>query len=129
MPGQIPIKYKDLYLGDLITVSSNDWINKQRQPTPLDFEMVKIQLAAHAIYEILDRHPDHPGDQENDDDPWFITILKLVCHISKNGQFREFEEDVLRYYIERYGMNQIIQMFGGSPQKIFEEIENMKRDL
>lgn len=123
----LPVIYNGIHLGDLKIIERADWTHKDREPTPLDFELTQTTLCARTMYEIVELHPKRPlGPDE--DEPWILTICKAVCSTHEDGKSREAEESVFRQYIDRYGMGQIISMFGGDPARIGEQLEKFKRD-
>lgn len=122
----VPVKYNGVYLGDLKVVERSDWKNGSREPAPLDFELVKVALSAHAIYEIAERHPKRP-DGKDQEEPWLLTICRAVCDAAEDGHSRDLEEDVFRQYIDKYGMGQILSMFGGDPRRINDQLEKFRK--
>jgi hypothetical protein len=122
----VPVKYNGVHLGDLKVVERSDWKNRGREPAPLDFELAKVALSAQAIYEIAERHPRRP-DGKDDDEPWLLTICRAVCDAAEEGHSRDLEEDVFRQYIDRYGMDQIISMFGGDPRRMRDRLEELRK--
>ena len=85
-----------------------------------------MALSAQAVYEILERYPDPPSrDME---DPWILLIVRAVSKAAKGRPDVHYEEDVLRQYMDQYGMAQIIRMFGGDPARIRQEMERMESE-
>jgi hypothetical protein len=117
-----------IYLGDLYCVDKSDWKNKERDPTPLDFENIRITLAASTIKSILDKYPKRPKGSD-EFELWPMTVIKAVCHVSKGRHDTPFSEDVLRSYIERYGMGQIIRCVGGDPNRVMEALDRMRAEV
>lgn len=122
---EVPVSYNGHHLGMLKVVERSDWRNRSREPTPLDFELAKVALSAQAVYEALERHPRRP-DGRDEDEPWVMTVCRVVCDVAEKSHAREFEEDVMRQYVDTYGMGQVIAMFGGDPARIYEQIQRFR---
>lgn len=123
---KVPVKYNGHHLGFLKVVERSDWKNSSREPAPLDWELAKIALSAQAIYEIAERFPKRP-DGEDVDEPWLLTVCRVVCDHAEAGHARELEEDVFRQYIDRYGVGQMMEMFGADPERLRRHIEELRR--
>lgn len=124
---RVPVKYNGVHLGDLKVVERSDWRNQDREPAPLDWELAKVALSAQAIYEIVERFPKRP-DGEDGNEPWILTVCKAVCDATEAGHSRDLEEDVLRQYVDRYGMGQIVEMYGIDRRRLAERLERFRQD-
>jgi len=123
---KVPVKYNGCYLGDLKVVERSDWRNRSREPAPLDWELAKVALSAQAIYEIAERFPRRP-DGPDADEPWLLTVCRVVCDHAEAGHAKELEEDVFRQYIDRYGVGQMMGMFGANRESLARHLEDMRR--
>ena len=124
---KVPVRYNGVHLGDLKTVERSDWRNRDRDPAPLDWELAKVALSAQAVYEILERFPRRP-DGEDREEHWVLTVCKAVCGAAEEGHSRDLEEDVLRQYVHRYGMGQIIEMYGVDRHALTKRLERFGQD-
>lgn len=124
---KVPVKYNGVHLGDLKVVERSDWKNRSREPAPLDWELAKVALSAQAIYEVVDRFPKRP-DGEDGEEPWILTVCKAVCDAAEAGHSRDLEEDVLRQYVDRYGMGQIVEMYGIDKRRLAERLGRFRQD-
>jgi len=123
----VPVRYSGMHLGDLKVVERSDWRNRDREPTPLDWELANVALSAQAIYEIVERFPKRP-DGEDRTEPWILTVCRAVCDAAEIGHSKDLEEDVLRQYVDRYGMGQIVEMYGINQRGLAERLERFRLD-
>lgn len=124
---KVPVKYNGVHLGDLKVVERSDWRNREREPAPLDWELAKVALSAQAIYEVVERFPKRP-DGEDGEEPWILTVCRAVCDAAEDGHSKDLEEDVLRQYVDRYGMGQIVEMYGIDKRRLAERLERFRQD-
>lgn len=120
------VKLAGRLLGEVKLPEEKDWKPIDRQPKPIDFESARVAMCAQATYEILERFPtdpDGPGDK-----PWIMAVVEAVSLTAKGRNDTYFEEDVVRRYMDHYGMGQVIRMFGGDPDRVREEIERMVKE-
>lgn len=122
-----PVILSGVHLGDLTTVEKSDWKNREREPTPLDFEKIRVTLAARAVYEILEKHHRALGGMSQEE-LWPTVVIAAVCIAAKGRKDLPFEEDVLLEYVNKYGMNQIIRSAGGDPARVMEMLERAMKD-
>jgi len=122
-----PVTICGVHVGDLTVVGKEDWIHRDREPTPLDFEKVRVKLAARAVHEILDRHPTRPdgGDEE---ELWPVSVVAAVSDVSEGRSYVPFRDEVLMAYVERYGLDQVIVAAGGDPSRVAEVIGRRPAD-
>ena len=85
-----------------------------------------MALSAQAVYEILERYPDPPS--KDMEESWILMVVRAVSKAAKGRPDAHYEEDVLRQYMDQYGMAQIILMFGGDVNKIRQEMERMRSE-
>lgn len=121
-----PVILDGTHVGDVKLVERSDWKNREKEPTPLDFEQARMALSAQAVYEIIERYPKPPN--KDMEEPWILMIVKAVSKAAKGRPDVHYEEDVLRQYMNQYGMGQVIRMFGGDAARIQQEIERMQSE-
>ena len=117
-----PVIWDGTELGKVKLVERGDWKRDDRAPTPLDFERARVAMGAQATYEILERVPRRPGgdDPEN---AWILDVVGAVTKAAKGRRDSYFEEDVLRNYLDQFGMGQILEQFGGDAARIARLLE------
>jgi hypothetical protein len=125
MPIFKPVHYKDYYLGDLELFKREDWKNSTKEPDEKDFSRIRVYAAQKLMHETLERYPMQFHDSEPEI-PWPILVLQTICE-SSNADVIEsnLEEKVIQLYLEKHGVNQFIKIWGGDPQKLLEQIDNM----
>jgi DNA-directed RNA polymerase specialized sigma24 family protein len=121
-----PVVLDGTHLGDVKLVERKDWKNRDRAPTPLDFEQARVALSAQAVYEILERYPEPPSPDV--DEAWILKVVRAVGRAAKGRPDAHYEEDVLRRYMDQYGMAQIVRMFGGDVDRIRQELDRMRSE-
>jgi hypothetical protein len=121
-----PVILDGTHVGDVKLVERSDWKNREKEPTPIDFEGARVALSAQAVYEILERYPEPPS--KDLEEPWILMIIKAVSKAAKGRPDVHYEEDVLRQYMDQYGMSQIVRMFGGNVARIQQEMDRMKSE-
>lgn len=124
----MPVRYRGVHLGDLETFEEKDWRNRERPPSEADWRAIRCHAAHKLLYEALEKHPitEHPSAP---DVPWIVVVLREVCSAAMDGTRDEaFEEEVLRLYVLRYGMGQILKIWGVDVGRLMAGIERMMEE-
>lgn len=124
MPETRKIGYRGRTLGDLKVYELKDWRNTDRPATDGDLRLINVTAAADAVYESLRREPKKVGEEEPDK-PWVTVVIREVCMALAGSQDGKLEEDVLMMYVNRHGMNQILEIWGADVGKLAEELKRM----
>lgn len=118
------IEYRGRAIGGLRVYSLSDWTNKDREPTDSDLRLINVTAAADAVRDILKSEPKKVGEEEPDK-PWVTVVVREVCAALAGSQDGKLEEDVLMMYVNRHGMNQILEIWGADVGKLAEELARM----
>lgn len=106
-------------------MEEQDWKRTDREPSPLDYELIAIILTAKALYEIIEKYPENPeGESEI---PWFLFILNLLCK-TQNNENQQFKDDVILKYLNLYGLDQILGSHSVNVEELKEHIAKMNSE-
>ncbi len=121
------MKFADVYLGDLDVFERSDWKNESREPEEKDFRVIRVHAAASLVHAALERNPviSHPAEPEI---PWPMIVIREACRASEGVRSPSFEEEVTGFYVSKYGMNQLVQIWGGDVGPLLESMERAMAD-
>lgn len=128
MPKLRPVVFAGTHLGDIPVYGPGDWRNPDRAPTEADFRNVALVCARDFLNQALIRHPlqDHPAEPGV---PWPLVVLREASRAALDGRSDpSFEGSVLRAYLDRYGMNQVIRIYGGDPGRVLERLDRIRSE-
>lgn len=116
------MRYADILLGEVERYGAKDWRNPRRAPAEADFLFIRARKAADFLHEVLGRHPlkSHPREP---DLPWPVVVLRQACVALGGPNNRRLEEAAMRDYLDRYGVDQFVKVWGGDPRDLARELE------
>lgn len=120
---EVAVKHGERVLGTLSVVENDDWTRKDREATPLDFELIAITLSARALYEIMEKFPDNPDGES--DTPWVLIIIDSICK-TQNNENAQFKNSILTKYISINGMDQILRSHSINVDELKTYIDKVK---
>lgn len=125
------IKKSVYWLGNFITnieiYDESDW-KGNKTPEKKDFDTIRIYQSAKALHKAVHKYPKCPYPDFTLKKPWVQVLLQLICMTLIGNQDLVFEEQVMRYYLQKYGMDQLLEVFGVDVVKLKQEIDNMKAE-
>lgn len=121
MPTKKSVKYKDRLLGELTFYTKEDWQVKDREPTEKDFLIMASSMGADLVYEILEREPKQFDPQEPEM-PWPIVVIREIAATYSDCKNEKLEEEIMLMYTTKYGMDQILSIWGADIGKLAESI-------
>jgi hypothetical protein len=127
MPTKKPVKYRDRLIGELTLYTKEDWQVKDREPTEKDFLIMTSSMGADLTHEILEREPKQFDPQEPEM-PWPIVIIREIATAYSDCKNTELEEEIMIMYTSKYGMDQLLGIWGADIPKLAEDIEKVLLD-
>lgn len=119
-----PAYWNDYFLTDVSVYDLTDW-KGQTPPGKRDFDNINIYQAREALYRAIERTPSCPNPDSPGPHPWVQTMLKCICRVLVDPNDRLFEEQVMRSYLQVFGMDQLLRLHGININYLKEEINNM----
>ncbi len=101
-----------------------DWKNQSRQATERDLRLINATAAADCLQSVLRREP-LQSTPEEPELPWVMVALREVCTTSCGFRDQKMEEHTLLLYVQRHGMDQILEIWGADVGRLQGEIERM----
>lgn len=127
MPTKKLVKYKDRLLGELTFYTKEDWQVKDREPTEKDFLVMASSMGADLVHEILEREPKQ-FDLQEPELPWPIVIIREIATTYSERRDEKLEEEIMIMYTAKYGMDQILNIWGADVTKLASDIEKTLLD-
>ncbi len=124
MPTTKKVEYRGRLIGHVRVFVLEDWQNKERPAKEKDLQLINATAAADSLYEVLSRDPRRVADEEPDL-PWVMVVLREVCTASAGRRDQMLEEHALLLYVQRFGMDQILGIWGADIGVLKGEIERM----
>jgi hypothetical protein len=118
------VEYRGRQLGELSVYDLGDWKNEARAATEKDLRLINATSAADCLFSVLKREPVRAAPEEPDL-PWVMVALREVCTASAGFRDQKMEEHALLLYVQRHGMNQILEIWGADIGRLQGELERM----
>jgi hypothetical protein len=118
------VEYRGRTLGEVTVYAIEDWRNESRPATERDLRLINATAMADTLFQVLKRDPRKVADEEPNQ-PWLLVALREVCTAGLGWRDQKMEEQALLLYVQRHGMNQILEIWGADVEKIGEELERM----
>ena len=124
MPETKKVGYAGKDLGEITVYGVGDWTNKDRPATEKDLRLINATAAADFVFEALKREPLKVCEEEPDQ-PWVTVLLRVACTASLGMRDERMEEQTLMLYVNRHGMNQILEIWGTDVGRLAEELAKL----
>lgn len=124
MPTTKSVMYRGRTIGDLAVYAMEDWTNTSRPATARDLRLINATSAADLVHAVLAREPKQ-RDPAEPEMPWIVVVVREVCLVAAGKKDGQMEEQVLLLYVQRYGMDQILEIWGADIVRLKEEIGRM----
>jgi hypothetical protein len=118
------VMYRGRTIGDLVLYAMEDWRNTDRPATARDLRLINATSAADLVHAILAREPKQ-RDPAEPETPWVVVVVREVCAVAAGQKDGQMEEQVLLLYVQRHGMDQILEIWGADIVRLKEEIGRM----
>lgn len=125
MPEMRSVHYRGRTLGEVRVYGPEDWRGRSRPMEDRDLRVINATAIADCVHAILEREPLKVCESEPDQ-PWITVVIREVCTASCGGQQdKKMEEDCILLYVQRYGMDQILSIWGADVNKLAEQLKTM----
>lgn len=115
------LEYRGRPLADLKVYELSDWRNQERAATAADLRLINVTAAADAVRDALRAEPKKVEESEPDQ-PWVMVVVREATTLLAGTRDQKMEEDVLMMYVNRHGMNQILEIWGADVGSLVEEL-------
>lgn len=119
-----PVQWNGYFLTEMDVYDATDW-KGQLPPGKQDFERIHIYQAREALFRALAKSPHCPNQDSPGPHPWVQTVLKCICKTVADPNDRLFEEKVIQSYLHKFGMDQLLEIYGINIHQLKQEINNM----
>lgn len=115
--------YSGRELGVLKKFGREDWAVKDREPTERDFKLIAASAVAEFAYSVMQREP-KKCDESEPEAPWPMVVIREGCRSEDGSRDVAAEEDAMHMYVMKYGMDQILAIWGADVGELLSKIES-----
>lgn len=119
-----PVYWKDIFLTEVSIYDISDW-KGTLPPSTKDWENIIIFQSIKSLHNALEHNPCYPRDMHNSEQPWIQIILHRIMDTLSVPNDRILEEKIIKKYLSKHGMNQILEIFGLNIDEVMQSLDNM----
>lgn len=106
----LPVYWRNHQIGTLNVYEISDW-KGQTPPGESDFESIYIYQSIITLHNILAIFKTYPDQDYSTDVPWMETVVDRISAVLNKENNRVFKEKVVKAYLNKFGMNQILSQY------------------
>lgn len=119
-----PISWNGHHLDELAIYEMSDW-KGIGIPDAKNFEVIYLYQCVESLYRIINKFPTCPVRDFLNEQSWMEIVVIAISSLIDKKNDRMFHEKIVKSYLYKYGMDQILEIHGVDVNELKNQLDNM----